>query len=99
MVETKDSPTGPLFEHFSSITDPRMNRTRHHHLDDILVIAICAVLCGAEDWVSIERFGKAKEDWFKRFLRLPAGIPSHDTFGACSGRSTSMSSLAASPTG
>jgi hypothetical protein len=45
------------------------------------VDALCAVLCGANDWVAVETFGKAKEGWFKRFLALPNGIPSHDTFG------------------
>jgi predicted transposase YbfD/YdcC len=48
---------------------------------DILVIAICAILCGANDWVAVETFGKAKQEWFQRFLELPNGIPSHDTFG------------------
>ena len=50
-------------------------------LIDILVIAICAVICGADDWVAVAAFGRAKQGWFKTFLRLPNGIPSHDTFG------------------
>jgi hypothetical protein len=50
-------------------------------LIDIVVIAICAVVCGADDWVSIEAFGRAKYDWLKELLSLPNGIPSHDTFG------------------
>lgn len=70
-----------LPEHFADLPDPRVNRTRRHLLNDILVITICAVICGADDWVSIELFGKSKEDWFRSFLRLPNGIPSHDTFG------------------
>lgn len=69
-----------LIEHFSSITDPRIDRTKRHKLIDILVIAICATICGAETWEEFELFGKAKLDWFKTFLELPAGIPSHDTF-------------------
>jgi hypothetical protein len=48
---------------------------------DILVIAICAVICGADTWVEIEAYGNAKEQWLRQFLALPHGIPSHDTFG------------------
>jgi hypothetical protein len=48
---------------------------------DIIVLAICAVICGAETWVDIENFGRARIEWFKKFLELPNGIPSHDTFG------------------
>lgn len=71
---------GTLIEHFSSITDPRIDRTKLHKLIDILVIAICATICGAETWEEFELFGQAKHDWFKTFLQLPNGIPSHDTF-------------------
>jgi predicted transposase YbfD/YdcC len=52
-----------------------------HKLEDILTIAICAVICGAETWVDIADFGKAKQPWLQTFLELPNGIPSHDTFG------------------
>jgi predicted transposase YbfD/YdcC len=69
-----------LAEHFKSITDPRVDRTKDHDLIDILVIAICALLCAAESFNDMEDFGKAKEDWFRRFLKLRNGIPSHDTF-------------------
>jgi len=69
-----------LIEHFSTITDPRIDRTKRHKLIDILVIAICATICGAETWEEFELFGKAKLNWFKTFLELPHGIPSHDTF-------------------
>ena len=69
-----------LVEHFSSITDPRIDRTKRHKLIDILVIAICATICGAEGWEEFELFGQAKLDWFKSFLELPNGIPSDDTF-------------------
>jgi len=48
---------------------------------DIIVIAVCAAICGADTWVDVEVFGKAKYDWLKQFLELPHGIPSHDTFG------------------
>ena len=70
-----------LMEHFAELADPRLDRQKQHNLMDILVIAICAVLCGANDWVAVETFGKAKQEWFHRFLELPNGIPSHDTFG------------------
>lgn len=66
--------------YFSSLTDPRVERTREHSLEDILFIAIASIICGAEGWNEMEEFGKCKEDWLKTFLRLPGGIPSHDTF-------------------
>jgi len=70
-----------LIHHFASLEDPRVSGRSQHKLIDILVIAICGVICGADDWVSIAGFGEAKEDWFREFLELPNGIPSHDTFG------------------
>ena len=48
---------------------------------DVIVIAICAVICGSDSWVDVEMFGKAKKDWLSHLLELPNGIPSHDTFG------------------
>ena len=66
---------------FAAVEDPRVERTKRHKLLDILIIAICGVICGAEGWVEIEEFGKAKEAWLKELLELPNGIPSHDTFG------------------
>ena len=66
--------------HFGSITDPRIERNKLHLLSDILTIAICASICGADKWEDVEDFGKAKENWFHTFLALPNGIPSHDTF-------------------
>ena len=66
--------------YFSSLTDPRVERTREHRLDDILFIAIASVICGAEGWNDMEEFGKSKQEWLKSFLELPGGIPSHDTF-------------------
>jgi predicted transposase YbfD/YdcC len=68
-------------DHFAQLSDPRMLRKTHHKLVDIIVITLCAVIAGADDWVEIAAFGKAKEQWFKTFLELPGGIPSHDTFG------------------
>ena len=66
--------------HFAELQDPRISSKSEHKLLDIIVIAICGVICHAEDWVSIADFGRAKEDWFRSFLELPNGIPSHDTF-------------------
>lgn len=68
-------------KHFGDLPDPRIDRTKLHKLFDILVIAICAVICGADTWVEVEAFGQAKETWLRSFLELPNGIPSHDTFG------------------
>jgi predicted transposase YbfD/YdcC len=68
-------------QHFARLEDPRIDRCKRHQLLDILVIAICAVICGADDFTEMETFGKAKLAWFKTFLDLPHGIPSHDTFG------------------
>ena len=67
-------------DHFRRLKDPRINRRKLHLLLDIMVIALCAVLCGATDWQQIEAFGKLRHDWLRRFLKLPNGIPSHDTF-------------------
>lgn len=69
-----------LIDEFKTIADPRVDRTKAHELIDILVIAICALLCAAESFNDMEDFGKAKQDWFKTFLKLRNGIPSHDTF-------------------
>ena len=76
-----NEPTAALSDHFASLADPRIDRTKRHQLLDILIIAICAILCGADDWVEVELFGNAKLIWLKTFLELPNGIPSHDTFG------------------
>lgn len=74
-------PLEAIEEHFSKVSDPRVDRTKEHKLMDMIAIAICAVICGAEGWVDIELFGKSKLSWLKTFLELPNGIPSHDTFG------------------
>src|SRR6266436_4960239 len=72
--------TTALVAHFAPVPDPRINRRKAHDLIDILVIAICTLLCGGEGFNDMEDFGKAKYDWFKAFLKLRNGIPSHDTF-------------------
>ena len=69
-----------LDQHFSDLTDPRVERTKLHKLVDILVIAICAVIAGADNWEDVAALGQAKREWFQTFLELPNGIPSHDTF-------------------
>jgi predicted transposase YbfD/YdcC len=69
-----------LVDHFRSLPDPRIDRTRRHELLDILVISICTLLCGGESFNDMEDFGYAKEEWLRTFLKLPHGIPSHDTF-------------------
>lgn len=74
-------PAADLLKHFGSLTDPRIERTREHKLIDIVIIAICAIIAGADGWVAVETFGYAKEKWLRTFLELPNGIPSHDTFG------------------
>jgi predicted transposase YbfD/YdcC len=66
---------------FGNLPDPRIERTKRHTLLDIFILALCATLGGANGWADTERFGKAKLDFFRRFLVLPNGIPSHDTFG------------------
>ena len=70
-----------IVERFAALEDPRTGNAKRHELLDIIVIALCAVICGADNSVEIEEFGKAREEWFRRFLELPNGIPAHDTFG------------------
>jgi len=69
-----------LLEQFKTISDPRVDRTKDHDLIDVLVIAVCCLLCGGEGFNDMEDFGQAKYEWFKTFLKLRHGIPSHDTF-------------------
>src|SRR5215471_3784238 len=76
----QEHPTLSLVAHFKELTDPRINRTKDHALIDVLVIAVCTLLCGGESFNDMEDFGLAKEEWFKTFLALIKGIPSHDTF-------------------
>jgi predicted transposase YbfD/YdcC len=73
------SPLASIETHFRSLTDPRAEHSIKHYLIDIVMITICAVICGADNWVDIENYGHAKIEWLKEFLELPHGIPSHDT--------------------
>lgn len=72
---------GSLKKCFGKVKDPRIDRTKRHKLIDILIVAILAVICGADGWVDVEMFGNSKKEWLKTFLELPNSIPSHDTFG------------------
>jgi predicted transposase YbfD/YdcC len=72
---------GTLFEHFSPLEDGRDQTKVRHLLIEIVIIAIVAVICGADGWTEIEEFGKSNEEWFRKFLKLENGIPAHDTFG------------------
>jgi predicted transposase YbfD/YdcC len=76
-----EQPLGSINAHFSKLEDPRIERRKLHPLLNILVIAICGVISGAENWVDIELYGNLKQEWLKQFLDLRHGIPSHDTFG------------------
>jgi predicted transposase YbfD/YdcC len=70
-----------VFSTFEDFTDPRIERTRRHDLFDLLVVALCGTIAGADSWADVERFGDKRLDWLRTFLRLENGIPSHDTFG------------------
>ena len=74
-------PGSALIDHFAALADPRSEHTKRHQLLDLLTIALCAVISGADEWVAMEEYGNAKREWFDTFLDLPNGIPSHDTFG------------------
>ena len=76
----KLKPQITIISHFSNIHDQRVERRKLHKLIDILIITICAVICGADTWEDIAMFGESKYEWFKQFLELANGIPSHDTF-------------------
>lgn len=77
----EDKPIGRISEHLGKVKDPRIGNATRHKFIDILVIAICAVVCGADGWSDVALFGRSKQKWLKTFLELPHGVPSHDTFG------------------
>jgi hypothetical protein len=72
---------GSIVEHCGGLEDPRVERTKRHSLLAIITIALCEVICGADNWVEIAELGRAHLTWYASFLDLPYGIPSHDTFG------------------
>ena len=76
-----DPVNASIVEHFQTLEDPRIERTKKHLLLDILIIAVCTLLTGGEGFQDMELFGKSKRHWLQTFLALPHGIPSHDTFG------------------
>jgi predicted transposase YbfD/YdcC len=76
-----DTVNASMVEHFQTLEDPRIARTKKHLLLDILIIAVCTLLTGGEGFQDMELFGKSKRQWLQTFLALPHGIPSHDTFG------------------
>src|SRR5262245_24149463 len=78
--EEETSMKTTISEHFASLPDPRVERTKLHPLINVLSIALCAVLSGADDWVAMEAYGNAKRIFLSTFLDLSNGIPSHDTF-------------------
>src|SRR5580698_1008907 len=80
-VSLPDSPVEiSILHYFRKLKDPRREERCRHTLQDIIVIALCATIAGAQDWQEITTFGEKRHDWLKRFLKLPNGIPSHDTF-------------------
>src|SRR2546423_820472 len=74
-------PSASFFHHFDILEDPRIERCKRHKFGDILFLAVCAMLSGANDFVAMQKFGHAKRAWLDKFLELPNGIPSHDTIG------------------
>ncbi len=77
---SKQRKESSILAYFGDLADPRIERCKRHQLIDIIAIGICAVICGADSFVEMEEFGKAKREWFETFLDLENGIPSHDTF-------------------
>lgn len=81
MHELDDDLLFTLIDHFEKIEDPRLNRTRKHNVIDIIAITVMATVSGMKNWIDIVDWGKANEEWLRKLLELPNGIPSHDTFG------------------
>ena len=78
---TKQKQIASVEKYYEELKAPRINRTKKHKLMDIVIIAVCGVICGANTWVDIENFGNAKREWLEKYLELLNGIPSHGTFG------------------
>ena len=75
------SPIESIKEHFAGVEDPRQERKVEHPLINIIFMTICGVLCGADNWVAIETFGKNQKEWLSQYVNVEKGIPSHDTLG------------------
>ena len=71
---------GKIYIHFEDLTDPRKNRGDNFPLLEMVFVALCSTICDANNWVDVQRFGKAKLPWFRKFMPFVNGIPSHDTF-------------------
>ena len=69
------------YKHFQFVDDPRVNRGANHPLMELIFVTLCAVICDADSWADVERYGKAKQDWLRKFFPFASGIPSHDTLG------------------
>jgi predicted transposase YbfD/YdcC len=80
-MDLVSKPSASFFHYFDTLQDPRIERCQRHSLGDILFLTVCAMLCGANDFVAMQKFGHAKRAWLEKFLTLPNGIPSHDTLG------------------
>jgi predicted transposase YbfD/YdcC len=80
-TSSESSPSPALTEYFADLDDPRREGSVDYPLDEIIILTICAVICGADGFTSIASFGQAKKDWLGQFLELENGIPSHDTIG------------------
>jgi hypothetical protein len=80
----KKAGIGSIAKQFGKVNDPRIERTKRHKMLDILLIAICAVICRADSWVDIEMFGKSKLEWLRTFLLFPMGfLTRHLWSGIC----------------
>ncbi len=69
------------YNHFENVTDPRVNRGKNYPLIEMIFVTLCACISDADGWVDVERYGKAKLDWLRKYFPFEHGIPSHDTFG------------------
>ena len=89
------SPAAQIYEHFENITVPRLDRGCNHPLIELIFVALTATICGCNSWASVERFAHAKQSWFLKYISLPNGIPSHDTFSRVFSRLDSAQFLVA----
>ena len=81
MSTDEKQPLPTIAAHFDALDDPRRTFLNDHPLINIITIALCAIIAGAETWTEVETFGKSKQDWLSRHIDLKNGIPSHDTIG------------------